>query len=124
MRGIQNFGESMTTILEDIKIALGVVPSNLGFDSELLLSINSAKSQLVQLGLDEFTLISIDQNTTWPIFDNLTIDSIVKQYMVLKTKESFDPIPSETIAKSMSSIMTILEGRISHELEEVLHYVP
>ena len=109
----------MTIILIDIKTALGVIPNNLGFDSELLMFINSAKTQLGQLGLDEFALLDIEETTVWPQFDNVAIRDMVKHYMVLRTKESFDPIPSETIAKMLSRSAEILEGRIIHEIYEV-----
>ena len=109
----------MTSILADIKTALGVMPDNLGFDSELLMFINSAKTQLGQGGLDEFALLDIKESTEWPEFDNVAIRDMAKHYMVLRTKESFDPIASETIAKILSNSADILEGRIAHEVYEV-----
>ena len=110
----------MTKILIDIKTALGVMPNNLGFDSELLMFINSAKSQLGQLGLDDFALLDIEESTEWPPFTTIAIRDMVKHYMVLRTKESFDPIASETIAKILSRSAEILEGRIIHEQYEVV----
>ena len=109
----------MTTILADIKTFLGVDDNNLGFDSELLLFINSSKAQLAQIGLNDFVSINIDANTEWPEFDNSTITSMVKHYVLLRTKLSFDPIPSETISRNVEEAAEILEGRIGHELDEV-----
>ena len=109
----------MTTILTDIKTALGVMPNNFGFDLELLLFINSSKAQLGQLGLEDFALLDITDGTEWPLFDNSAINDMVKHYMILRTKEAFDPIASETIAKMLSKSADILEGRITHEIYEV-----
>ena len=105
--------------MTDIKTALGIMPDNLGFDSELLLYVNSAKMQLGQLGLDSFALLDIEDTTEWPTFSTVGIGDMVKHYMVLRTKESFDPIASETIAKILSNSADILEGRIAHEVYEV-----
>jgi len=44
---------------------------------------------------------------------------LVKQYIVIATRQFFDPIPSETIARIMSGQLVVLEGRISHEVEEM-----
>ena len=107
------------TILNDIKPAVGVGENNLGFDDELLLHINSIKSSLVQMGLSEYELIEIEAVTDWPTLSNETLNGLVKQYFSLKARELFDPIPSETIAKTMANAIMQLEGRISHEIEEV-----
>lgn len=106
-------------ILENIKTAIGVLPDNLGFDSELLMFINSAKSSLVQLGLAELD-IDIDETTEWPEFPNSTIEYLSKHYIQVKVRQTFDPAASETISKTLSAVASELEGRIAHEIAEVL----
>lgn len=115
----QNFGEIMTIILEDMKATLGILPDNLGFDQELLMFINSAKSSLIQLGVVELD-VEIEEETEWPEFPNSEMEALSKHYMSLKVRQTFDPIPSETIARTISSSATELEGRIAHEVAEVL----
>lgn len=114
----QNFGEIMTIILEDTKLALGILPDNLGFDAELLLFINSAKANLVHFGLVEFD-ISIDENTEWPTLGSEAVMSHVKTYVLLKVKQNFDPTASETISNTVSSSVLELEGRINYEVQEI-----
>jgi len=109
----------MTIILEEVKISLGVDPDNLGFNSELLMFINSAKVSLVQLGLIEMD-IDIDEETEWPEFPNSSIESLSKHYIHVRVRQTFDPSASETIARTMSSSANEVEGRIAHEIAEVL----
>lgn len=106
-------------ILENIKTSLGILPDNLGFDSELLMFINSARIPLVQLGLVEFD-IEVDEQTEWPVFPNLEIKSLSIHYIHVKVRQTFDPVASETIARTVSAAANELEGRIAHEVSEVL----
>ena len=112
----------VTIILEDIKTSLGILPDNLGFDSELLMFINSAKSSLVQLGLSELD-IDIDEETEWPTFPNRLLESLSKHYFHVKVRQTFDPTASESISKTISVAANELEGRIAHEIAEVLDVV-
>lgn len=113
----QNFGEIMT-ILEDVKEGIGISVDNLGFDSELLVFTNSAKANLVQLGVSELD-ISIDETTDWPVFGSEALTSHVKSYILVKVKQTFDPTASETISKVLDSALEEVEGRITYEVQEV-----
>ena len=116
---IQSFGEVMDLILRDVKTSIGIQTNNLGFDHELLMILNAAASDLVQIGVEEFEGITIAATTSWPTFTNTVIDALVRQCMVLKTKVMFDPRASETINKSVTTSIINLEGRIRHEIGEV-----
>jgi hypothetical protein len=105
------------TILEDIKISLGVMPDNLGFDLELLIFLNSIKVNLVQLGVTELG-IDIDETTNWPTFTDDTVGGLTKHYILVKARQAFDPTASETIAKTFDKFVVELEGRLAHEVEE------
>lgn len=105
------------TILEEIKISLGVMPDNLGFNLELLIFMNSIKVNLVQLGVTEMD-IDIDETTSWPIFVNDTVGGLTKHYILVKARQAFDPTASETIAKTLDKSVVELEGRLAHEVEE------
>jgi hypothetical protein len=107
----------MTLIIEDVKKALAIEPSNLAFDGELYVNINSAKSILIQLGVEELN-ISIDETTSWPVFDSDVVGELAQHYMVLKVKSIFDPTASETIQRTFSEGMVSIESRIVHELDE------
>jgi len=114
---ILNYGDFMT-ILQDIKTGVGVGVDNLGFDSEILLHINSVASGLTQLGVTQFGSTEIDSGTEWPVFTNQVTGSLIKHYMVMKVKQTFDPQPSETIAKIFETSLTRVEGRIAHEVSQ------
>jgi hypothetical protein len=90
---------------------------NVAFNASLLLIINSVWSTLVQLGVDEQEEM-IDEETEWPVFVNNTIASLVKQYLILKVKQTFDPSASEALNRTLSSTIQELEGRLTHEIEE------
>lgn len=108
-----------TLILEQVKNNLGILPDNLGFDSELLVYINSVAAMLVQLGISDMD-IEIDESTEWPVFDSPKVGRLVKMYIPLKLKRWFDPTTSETISTSIQATTTELEGRISNENEDYL----
>lgn len=107
----------MTLIIEDVKRALAIEPSNLAFDGELYVNINSAKSILIQLGVDELD-VDIDEEASWPVFNSDVVGELAKHYMVLRVKSIFDPTASETISRIFSEGMIALESRIVHELDE------
>lgn len=114
---IQNYGEVMTTILREIKEAIGIQPDNFGFDTPTLMFINSTKSTLVQLGVDELDVPIVEQ-TEWPVFTNPRLLALVKHYFQIKVKAALDPVPSETIAKGFAATASELEGRIMDEVFE------
>lgn len=105
------------TILGDIKVSLGVMPDNLGFDLELIIFMNSIKVNLVQLGVIEMD-IDIDESTSWPTFTNGTVGGLTQHYILVKARQAFDPTASETIAKTFETSVIELEGRLVHEVEE------
>jgi hypothetical protein len=104
-------------ILEDLKTTLGLLPDNLGFDLELLIFVNSAKTNLVQLGVTEMD-IDIDESTPWPSITNGRVGDLVKHYLNVKARQTFDPIASETIARTVTASVVEVEGRLLHELAE------
>lgn len=95
------------------------MPNNLGFDAELLMLVNSAKGDLVQIGVEEFENVTISAETEWPAFANTTLGGMIPELTALLVRKSFDPIASETIAKGFNSRITVLYGRIAHEIDEV-----
>lgn len=107
----------MSTILEDLRVSLGIPVDNLSFDTELLIGINAAKSTLVQLGVTELD-ITIDDTTTWPVFNVDVVGELSKQYLLINLRTIFDPIASETIQSTMDRRLKELESRIRHEIEE------
>lgn len=109
----------MSTILEEVKVSRGVEINNLGFDQELLMYINSAASKLVQLGVSEFEDLLVEESSAWPTFRNQTLESLSKHYVSVIVGQTFDPSASPVISESLHSHVGELEGRITHEVEEI-----
>lgn len=112
---IQGCGEHMT-ILSDVKNACGVGESNLGFDVELLIFVNSGCSNLMQLGVSEFDTIVVDSNTEWPAIGdpvNVELTNFVKHYLILFTQMTFDPVANQAIASAKESALNEVATRIT-----------
>jgi len=110
-------GDKMTLIIEDIRKAITIDSDNLGFDGELYINLNFAKSALVQLGVEEMN-INIDGTTSWPVFNSDVVGELSKQYLVLKIKSIFDATASDTIRTTFKQAIEELEVRIIHEIDE------
>jgi len=106
-------------ILEHVKDAIGIDEGNLGFNTELLSILNSTAAALVQLGLSDYA-IEIDEGTEFRSSKRKSLDAHVKSYFTVVAKTVFDPTASETIASSRKDRVTELEGRISHENDDMI----
>lgn len=108
-----------TSILDDIKMLLGIPKDITDFDVALVLNCNTIFSGLTQMGLGPSTGFYIIDNTYyWSdiIEDEVNLHNI-KTYMYLKVKLLFDPPANATLINSIESQINELEWRISLELE-------
>lgn len=82
----------MSSILDDIKHMLGLLPENTAFDSDIIIHINSAFSTLTQLGVgpNNGFMITDDQAQWEDFFSNNQINN-VKSYIFLRVKLLLDP---------------------------------
>ena len=110
-------------ILGNIKTVLGIEEDNLGFDHELLIHINSAKSGLVQLDVTALDIV-IDASTVLPDTGSTSLDALCVQYLGWKVKQAFDPSANASIASALDKSLITLEGRIQYEVEEIENAVP
>lgn len=82
------------SILDSVKEALGLPVDSSGFESEIIMYINSVFSTLNQLGVGPVEGFRIDNNTpVWADFlgpDSLKFND-VNTYMVFRVKLMFDP---------------------------------
>lgn len=100
------------SILSDVKSVVSVVGDDTVFNIELLLLINSTVSILIQLGVEEFEGIVVDETTTWPTFVDKVKESLVRSYLPLHVRLYFDPQPSATITEAHKHLLSQYEGRI------------
>lgn len=101
-----------TLVLETIKKMIG--PSELyeGFNTDLLVHLNSIASTLSQMGVISPD-IRIDETTTWDtLISNRDEIEGIKSYMYLKTKLLFDPPANSTILNAYQAEIKEFEWRL------------
>ena len=105
-------------ILKTIKESRGVSEDDTGFDSELLIFINSIiiklNSRLLNIKDKIDTELIIDGSTKWSdyiIDDRYAIQNLgtIKSYISLKIKTIFDPSPNQTITNAIEKELLDLE---------------
>lgn len=111
----------MDSILNSIKIQLGIHPEDLGFDNEIVLLINQAFSTLHQLGLGPVGgFFIVDSSALW---NDYNIDDIVlqwsKAYIYLKVKLIFDPPQNASYLNSIKEMINEYEWRIREHIEDM-----
>lgn len=83
----------MSSILDDVKLALGLLPEDTSFDSTIIMHINSAFSDLFSAtGVGGPAGFAITSNAdTWEmLYEDDRLNSI-RSYVFLKVKIIFDP---------------------------------
>lgn len=102
------------SILDSVKLSLGILPEVVAFDNDLILHINSIFSVLTQQGIGPNEGFSIkDKTANWTDF--LTNDDrlqAVKSYMNLRVKILFDPPASATVMGAYKEQIKELEWRM------------
>lgn len=106
-------------ILEGIRRGCQVDQDCYDFDEDIIPSANSAFSKLTRLGVgpeEGFTLTDLE--ATWSDYceDNVLL-GFVKPYVYKRTKLSFDPPSSSTIADAIKAEINELEWNIIEYLE-------
>lgn len=104
----------MESILITIKKSLGIEKDYDGFDTEIIMGINSAFTSLNQLGIGPSTgykIVSIEDNWEDFLGDVLNLES-VKTYVFLKTRLVFDPPSNSFLISAITNQITELEWRL------------
>jgi hypothetical protein len=105
--------ELTNSILEDVRVAVGLSKDTVDFDTELLMHINSAIGELRQNGVTLSTTVT-DASKTWADLQNpLRSDAneyfhMVPLFVSMSTKLIFDPPPPSTVEYYSSNISKIL----------------
>lgn len=104
----------MTSILNDVKHTLGLLPDQNAFDSDLVIFINSVLATLTQLGVGpvEGYQITGDGEEWDDVIDDVRLNS-VKTYVFLRVKLIFDPPASGFATASMERQIEELTYRIN-----------
>jgi hypothetical protein len=109
----------MDSILNTIKLALGVEADYTGFDVNILLDINSAISNLNQLGVgssDGFIVQS--ENDSWSdLLGNSILLESAKSYILNKVRLSFDPPSNSFLLEAIQKQIQELEWRLMVQVD-------
>lgn len=103
----------MSSILDDVKHMLGLLPNETAFDSDVIIHINSVFGTLTQLGVGPDVGFMITDNTAqWNDFVTDVVLNPVKSYMFLRVKLFFDPPQTHFTIGSMDRQIQELEWRL------------
>lgn len=108
-----------TTILGSIKKLIGINDSDLNFDQELMMHINSVFMTLHQLGVGPTNCFSISsEEDDWDSFMGTRTDlESVKSYIYLKVRLLFDPPQNSFLVKSIEEQIKEYEWRLQLHVE-------
>ena len=120
----------MTSVLNDVKKALGIDLLDESFDKDLVLHINTALFDMNQLGVGPVEGFSIaNEDALWAdILGTRTDLEAVKTCVILKVRLVFDPPAQGFVIASFEKQIEKLEWRICHQaspplvVEEVVIY--
>lgn len=109
----------MDSILLTIKKMLGVDRDFDGFDTDIIIGINSALMNLNQIGVGPAEAFSItNQDAVWSDFlDSTTNLEGAKVYIYLKTRLSFDPPANSFLVEAINKQISELEWRLNTQVE-------
>lgn len=111
MANIQDVTDS---ILSSIKKSLGIPVEVKDFDVPIIVEINAAFFVLTQLGVGpkKGFMISSEEDTYDEFVSDPIEQALIKQYLVDKTKISFDPPSSATLMESLKKHIDEAEFRL------------
>lgn len=107
----------VSSILDDVKHQLGLLPEVTDFDRTLVIHINTVLSTLTQLGVGPTTGVMITgQSEEWDIlYDDPRLNT-VQSYVYLKVRNIWDPPKVGGLIASMERQIAELEYRMHVEV--------
>lgn len=102
------------SVLSSTKQMLGISPEDTSFDVNVITSINTALTILIDLGLAEVEdqIVTSDKMTWDELLGGRTDIEYVKTYIYQKVKMIFDPPTSTAAIDAMQRSISELEWRI------------
>lgn len=106
------------SILNSVKLQLGILPEYTVFDQQLIIAINTAFSILHQLGVGPKDGYAIeDESNRWDEVVTKQSLNMVKSYVFLKVKLLFDPPATSFVLDAYNKQLAEMEWRINSEVE-------
>lgn len=109
----------MSKILEEIKHEVGPSGDYEYYNVDITNAINEAFAVLYQLGVGPENGFKIESGEeTWDDFTTeIPVQSLVKQYVLLKVRDSFDPPNSSFVLSNMKEKIREYEWRLNQECD-------
>ena len=103
-----------TSILDDVKHTLGLLPEDTAHDSDVIMHINTAFSELTQIGAGPVAgyMITGKEDRWDAFFTDARLNSI-KSYIFLKVKLIMDPPGTSFGIQAMERQLTEMQFRIN-----------
>ena len=110
----------MDSILLSIKALLGIDEFYTQFDNELILFINGAISQLIQIGVDQDSGFRITgQDETWEQLFGTDVNlEMAKTYIFIKVRLLFDPPANSFIVDAYKKEADELASRLTWQWDQ------
>lgn len=108
----------MSSILNDVKETLGIVPADTAFDNIITIHINSVFTTLTQLGvgpIEGFMITGASEE--WDAFYEDQRLNAVKSYVFLRVKLLFDPPQTGFVTSSYERQILEMEWRLNAEVD-------
>lgn len=91
-----------SSILRDIRVAVGLAADSTDFDTDLLMHINAAIGKLNQNGVGNFLVVQNDQQKWLELQNPLQVEGnnyfqMVPLFITISTKLLFDPPPPSSV---------------------------
>lgn len=114
----------MDSILNTTKKLLGINSDYNGFDTDIILHINTAFWNLKQLGVGPYNGFSIKgENENWDEFLGTSNKlEAIKSYIYYSVRLAFDPPQSTVAIESYRNMLKELEWRLMVELDPMFGY--
>lgn len=108
-------------ILASIKQMLGLTDDLVAFDPELIVHINSVFTILNQLdvGSDNGFMITGYSETWEDYITNITLATMVREFIYLKVRMIFDPPASSVVSDAFNQRIAELEWRMNIQAERL-----
>lgn len=107
------------SILLSVKKSLGLDPSMIHFDSDIMMCVNSALNVLTQLGVgpvEGFMISSQEESWNQFIGDDPRLN-MVKTYIFIKTKLIFDPPTIGAVMEAYKEQVKEYEWRLNVQVD-------
>ena len=107
------------SVLNTIKSMIGPSALYEGFNTDLMVHLNSSLMELAQIGVVPEGTVLENETTTWAdlIGENKKLEGI-KSYLYFKVKIMFDPPASSTILAAYQEEIKRLEWRLMIQCDE------